>query len=584
MLQKNEESKKREDRENAHHAESFSSSLDDKVHAVLESRAEQLRKELADKESQLQEDEKERIMAEHAAEIAKLQGTLLAQKDKQLNGLKSRMEDRKKLKETRRLEKQKAELQRIEEAEEEEKNKLENEETRKKEKAALSSVVHDMVDVGMDAKAQSLIHHLLNQRHLKERIVLDKQQKSNMKTALQKTRSDLLVEREKQRDELLARQEREIEAVMDEALTLSPELLAKKQEELKRQHNKELGKFDDDTESLLKKKEFEITAEKKVEFADQVLQLKEKQLLELSKTLRDMTGNEEQASKYAEQAEKIAADAEAHRDRIKRETAEKMELLKAEKLKREEEIKNKMAADLNAMEKELQEEEKRHQLREQETDKQHDLLAKRKMNEREKELQNELRDANEAEKDAILAKYNEDVKKITTMMSSEKDKSVNKLKEQLEARRNKRKAATLKKIEEKKNEEMEELNDQIRETKSAALIDGAKSLHGLAGNAYLSAPTKSNEATEEERNAAMQKIFENTDIFKQLSSIEEMLGLGGGKNLLKRSGEDKARPYIDLRDAQWSNSDTLRPMDVSKLSPSNFVIYRYFYLLSYILK
>ena len=541
---------------------------------MLAARAEQLERQLKEKESQLQDNEKERILAEHAAEIAKLKETMLSQKDKQLNSLQSRIEDRKKLKKQKLQERHKAELQSIEEAEEEEKNKLEDEEARKKEKTALAGVVHDMIDVGMDAKAQSLIHHLLNQRHLKERIVLDKQQKSHLKTALQKGRSDLLAERDALRDELLAKQELEIEAVMEDALTLSPELLAKKQEELRRQHNKELGKFDEDTESMLEKNEFEVTSEKKVEFAEQVLMLKERQLLELSETLRDMTGNEEQASKYAEQAEKIAAEAKGHRDRITRETSEKMELLKAEKLKREEEIKKKMAADLEAMENDLEEEEKRHQLREHEIDKQHDLLAKRKMNEREKELQNELNDSNEAEKDAILAKYNEDVKRITTMMGSEKEKSVNKLKDQLEARRNKRKAKTLKKIEEKKHDELEELNDQIRETKSATLIEGAKSLSELAGNTFLSAPTKSAEETEEERSAATQQLFENTDIFKQLSSIEEMLGLNA-KNVLKLSGDDKARPYIDLRDAQWSNSDTLRPMDVSKLSPSNFVTYRY---------
>ena len=243
-------------------------------------------------------------------------------------------------------------------------------------------------------------------------------------------------------------------------------------------------------------------------------------------------------------------------------------------MKREEAIKEKMASELVNLEKELQDEEKRHQLREQEVDKQHDLLARRKLMEREKELQTEMRDATSAEKDAILAKYDEDVKKITSLMNSEKDKSRNKLKDQLEARRNKRKQAMMKKIDEKKSEEMRELDEQIRSTKSSTLLETAESLRGVAGTAFLSAPVESDEATEDEKSAAMIKLFENTDIFKQLSSIEEMLGLKA-KNALNISGKDKARPYIDLRDAQWSNSDTLRPMDVSKLSPSNFVTYRF---------
>jgi len=342
---------------------------------------------------------------------------------------------------------------------------------------------------------------------------------------------------------------------------------------LKRKHNKELNLFDDETEDLLEHRISEVTAEQKVEAAHQLLLLKEEQLLEMSRTLRDMTGDEEAASKYAEQAEQLAGQAQEHRDRVTRETDEKMKLLKEEKLKREEAIKVKMAAELNNLEKELHDEEKRHQLREQEVDKQHDLLARRKLMEREKELQSEMRDASSAEKDAILARYDEDVKKISSIMNNEKDKSRNKLKDQLEARRNKRKQDMIKKIEEKGSDEQRELDDQIRSTKSSTLLESAESLRGVAGTAFLPAPTQSDEASEEERNAAMMKLFENTDIFKQLSSIEEMLGLKA-QNALKISGKDKARPYIDLRDAQWSNSDTLRPMDVSKLSPSNFVTYR----------
>ena len=37
---------------------------------------------------------------------------------------------------------------------------------------------------------------------------------------------------------------------LDDALNMSPELLEKKQEELKRKHNKELSLFDDETEDL----------------------------------------------------------------------------------------------------------------------------------------------------------------------------------------------------------------------------------------------------------------------------------------------------------------------------------------------
>ena len=456
---------------------------------------------------------------------------------------------------------------------------------RAREKAALSNVVHDLVDIGADAKAQALIHHLLSQRHLKARIVLEKEQRANLETGLQTAKSEILEQRDTERDSMLSNQADEIGTLMEEASTLSPEIISMKLDEMKKRHLKELDSFDSETEVLIQQKCSEVESEKAVEFAHQLLCLKEEQLLELSKTLQEMTGDEEAAARYAAQAESLAADAHDHRARVTRETEEKMQALKEEKLLKEQQIKEKMAAELSSLERELQEEERRHKLREQEEEKKHDLLARRKLTELERDLNKEIRDAGEAEKDAILAKYNQDVKKISDLMGSEKDKSRNKLKEQLEARRNKRKAGALRKLEEKESGKLRELDEELRENKSGVLMDGAKSLHKAASSAYIAppAPTQSDDQEEGTANTALQQLFEGTDIFKQLTSIEEMLGLKAA-NALHVTGMDKARPYLDIRDAQWSNSEKLKPADITKLAPTNFVIYRFGLFLSRMLK
>lgn len=373
----------------------------------------------------------------------------------------------------------------------------------------------------MDAKAQTLIHHLMNQRHLRERIELDRQHKTHLNSVIEAGRSGVLEERDAKRDIILNQQEEEMVALMEESLTLSPQLFTKKQEEYRKRHNKQLLEFDEKTESVLAKLPKELTAEQNAIFAQEKLQLKEKQLLELSGALRDMTGDEEGAATYAKQAEELALEAQSFRDKVSRQTEEKINEIKEERRKKEEEISQRMRGELEELEAELEEETLRHAAREKEVEKQHDLLARRKMNDQEKELQKKMMDKTEDEKEVLMAKHHEDVAKIEAMMGTEKDKSRNKLKEQLEARRKKRRDLAMKKIEESGAAEREELEEGAKEATSNVLINQTRSVLDVEGDMYATAP-QSQTTSEEEKIA---KIFENTDIFKQLCGIEQMLGI-----------------------------------------------------------
>ena len=63
-----------------------------------------------------------------------------------------------------------------------------------------------------------------------------------------------------------------------------------------------------------------------------------------------------------------------------------------------------------------------------------------------------------------------------------------------------------------------------------------------------------------------------TPLFNQLSEIESIVKLqsavGGGT-------AQATSPYIDLRDAQWVCSGDLVAVDIEKLQPANFVVYRF---------
>lgn len=64
-------------------------------------------------------------------------------------------------------------------------------------------------------------------------------------------------------------------------------------------------------------------------------------------------------------------------------------------------------------------------------------------------------------------------------------------------------------------------------------------------------------------------LLMSTPLFNQLSEIEAIV------KLQTAAGEYTTSPYIDLRDAQWVCSGDLVAVDIEKLRPANFVVYRF---------
>ena len=70
----------------------------------------------------------------------------------------------------------------------------------------------------------------------------------------------------------------------------------------------------------------------------------------------------------------------------------------------------------------------------------------------------------------------------------------------------------------------------------------------------------------------LSNLLMSTPLFSQLSEIEAIV------KLQSTAGEAAAQttsPYIDLRDAQWVCSGDLVAVDIEKLRPANFVVYRF---------
>ena len=71
----------------------------------------------------------------------------------------------------------------------------------------------------------------------------------------------------------------------------------------------------------------------------------------------------------------------------------------------------------------------------------------------------------------------------------------------------------------------------------------------------------------------LSNLLMSTPLFNQLSEIETIVKLQGAA--VGGSTAQTTSPYIDLRDAQWVCSGDLVAIDIEKLRPTNFVVYRF---------
>jgi len=101
--------------------------------------------------------------------------------------------------------------------------------------------------------------------------------------------------------------------------------------------------FDKLTQQLVDQAEKDIVPRKEIEQTHQRLELKEKQLGELSDAMKTYSPSEEMKKKYAEEARLAALEAERFRNDVLRRMEEEFERKKREEKEREEEKKKKLA-------------------------------------------------------------------------------------------------------------------------------------------------------------------------------------------------------------------------------------------------
>ncbi|GFO26753.1 cytadherence high molecular weight protein 2 [Plakobranchus ocellatus] len=445
-------------------------------------------------------------------------------------------------------------------------------------------------------QAENMIYAVLRQRHTREAIHLEEQLALARVAAIKKARAAAEEMREKERERLLSAFEQEMLELMGNAGSLSHQELEDKRAQLQAAQKKQLSEFDELTTRLVDKAEKDILPELDISETNSRLELKEKQLQELADAMRKFSPVDELRKKYAEEAKRAKDEMERYKKEVLSKMKKELDRQKEEQRKREEERRHKMMAQLKQLEKDLEEEHKREVERQKERAAEKERLRAQQLEERKKREKEEIEKANlsEEEKKRLLKEHGDNMKQLEASLKQEQAKSESNLAAKLEARRQRRKGAAVAALE---RVSQHDLDDQRRreldmDASSALLFGGVTKEEGAK---LGSSPTSgsggqgssfqgfqsSGQAEQDWVNLLMM-----SPLFKQISDLEDLLAKadttpGAASSSASTGpssmvyGADYTKAYIDVKDAQWVCKGDLTPVDISAISPSQFVIYRF---------
>jgi len=223
------------------------------------------------------------------------------------------------------------------------------------------------------------------------------------------------------------------------------------------------------------------------------------------------------------------------------------------------------------------------------------MEAERKRKKQEKEEADKLaimqKDLNETEKERLLKDHEDSMKKFEDNLKSEQERTKEALRKKLEERRKKKKSVEMGKIRDEYAGGAREAAQEEKKKLAALQTASAKALTS-ATPSLAAKQIKDEKAPEQESlsqsvpptlspltpttgNVGEQdwmKMLTASPLFKAVNDIEEMIKDGVGPQGCIGA---KGRPYIDIKDAQWSCQDELIPVDINELTPMQFVVYRF---------
>lgn len=531
----------------------------------------------------LNDAEYEKLLAAHRKEMEALGENLDKEKDRQKNALSERIEKRKRLRAEQLAQKHDIEMAKELSRQQQERDKVNDKIARNVENSTLVESVKNK----NSEEAENMIYSVLRQRHLKEAIHLEDQLARELEAMRKKACIDIDENRQKQRDALLGTFEQEMRDLIANAGDMSPEELARRKEQLKKQQEKTLKDFDNLTTQLITQAEKETTPQQEVQQMYARLELKEKQLQELADAMKRYSPSEELYKQYQEEARLAMEEAKHYKNSIMKKMQEELERRKAEEKQREEERKRALVENLRKMEQDLEREEELEAQRAREREAEKERLRKQQLEERDRRQKEEIKKSNvsEDEKTRLMREHDENMARLKETMQKDHTRSKETLKSRLDARKQRRLAAERAKLE--KQSLMDSNQDQKADLVSrqqegmlqSSLPKSAdKDQFGLA-SVPTPASTGASGGFTSTGNAEQDwvNMLMMSPLFKQINDLADMLdnSEGGSGSLNRVLGADYSRSYLDVKDAQWESKGDLAPVNINNISPSQFVVYRF---------
>ena len=228
-------------------------------------------------------------------------------------------------------------------------------------------------------KIESIVYHVLKQRHFDETVQLAAQHEREKELAINKNKSKVTAARQVEREALIAEQENEMHKLVAGSTSLSNAELSKQKLELKKQHKKQLTEFDKSTQEAVDKIARRVSPEKELYYNSQVLALRERQIKELAQVISEYSPEQALVKSYEAQAAQAAADNEHYRKEVIEARAKKIAKLKEERRQKEEARKKEREAKLRELEAEIKREKQKDLQRQEQLSERYQLMQQQRI-------------------------------------------------------------------------------------------------------------------------------------------------------------------------------------------------------------
>ena len=238
---------------------------------------------------------------------------------------------------------------------------------------------------------ESLVYHVLQQRHFRETVQLATQHERHKAIAIMEEKCGVKADRQTEREELVAKQEMEIIELIAKSTSIPNSDLARMKLKVKMKHKLQLAEYDKQTQQLLNEVSSKLNTDMDIHYSEKVLALREKQIKEIASAMQEMSPEEALVRSYQEEAERVAKETEQYRKEVVEARDKKVAALKKERKKREESRRQAREQQLHELEAEVEREKQKDLERQKQLKERYDSIQKQRLAEQEDLHQNALR-------------------------------------------------------------------------------------------------------------------------------------------------------------------------------------------------